>query len=203
MRTFKHRLITFLRDEDGLILVEGLIMLPLLIWALVAMFTYWDVFRTINVTQKAAYSVADLLSRQRDTISTNFANGLQNVIEFLTPGGHPVKMRITSLECNAPTGAKVCNATSGNYKLLFSMSPGNKVTGLTSAQIQPWKGTKIPMLNNLESVFVVESTVDFKAQLPMVLAGFLIGVDDQTFGEFIVTRPRHRRLCLQGTTTCT
>lgn len=50
---------------------------------------------------------------------------------------------------------------------------------------------------------MVETTVDFKAQLPTVLAGFLIGVEDQTFGEFIVTRPRHRRLCLEGTTTCT
>ncbi len=202
MHTLKRRLVTFLRDEDGLVLVEGLIMLPILIWALVAIFVYWDVFRTINITQKATYSIADLLSRQRDTIPTNFANGLQEVIEFLTPGGHPVKMRITSFECNAPTGAKVCNASGGSYKLLFSKSPGDKVPSLTQTQIQAWKGTKIPTLNNLESVFVVESTVEFKAQLPMVLAGLLIGVEDQTFGEFIVTRPRHRRLCLQGTTTC-
>lgn len=208
MRNLKHRLGTFLRDEDGLILVEALITLPLLIWALVAMFIYWDVFRTINITQKAAYSVADLLSRQRDTIPINFANGLQNVIEFLTPGGHPVKMRITSLECNSPNGTKVCNSSTGSYKLLFSFSPGNKVTPLTQTQIQSWKGTnptngKIATLNNGESVFVVESSVEFKAQLATVLAGFLVNVTDNTFGEFIVTRPRHRRLCLQGTSTCT
>jgi len=208
MRQFKHRFVSYLRDEDGLILVEGLIMLPLLIWALVAMFIYWDVFRTINVTQKAAYSVADLLSRQRDTIPLTFANGLQNVLDFLTPGGHPVKMRITSLECAAPTGSKVCSYADGNYKLLFSFSPGNKVPGLTQAQIQTWKGTtadngKIAKLNNGESVFIVETSVDFKAQLPTMLAGLLIGVKDSTFGEFIVTRPRHRRLCLEGTNTCT
>lgn len=206
MHTLKRRLVTFLRDEDGLVLVEGLIMLPILIWALVAIFVYWDVFRTINITQKAAYSVADLLSRQRDTIPTAFADGLQDVIEFLTPGGHPVKMRITSFECISPIGPdKVCNASKGSYRLLFSRSPGspgNGVLELTQTEIQAWKGTKIPTLNNLESVFVVESTVEFKAQLPMVLAGLLIGVEDQTFGEFIVTRPRHRRLCLQGTTTC-
>lgn len=208
MRQLKHRFVSYLRNEDGLILVEGLIMLPLLIWALVAMFIYWDVFRTINVTQKAAYSVADLLSRQRDTIPLTFANGLQNVLDFLTPGGHPIKMRITSLECASPTGSKVCNYSDGNYKLLFSFSPGNKVPGLDQTQIQTWKGTtatngKIAALNNGESVFVVETSVDFKAQLPTVLAGLLIGVTDSTFGEFIVTRPRHRRLCLEGTTTCT
>ena len=206
MRALKHHLAKFLRDEDGLILVEGLIMLPLLIWALVAMFVYWDVFRTINVTQKTAYSIADLLSRQRDTIPTSYLNGLQDIADFLSPGGHPVKMRITSLECDSPNGTQaqqVCNATRGTYKLLFSRSPDNKVADLTLANILPWKGTRIPTLVHGESVFVVETEVDYKAQLPMVLAGLVIGVDDQTFGEFIVTRPRARRLCLQGTNTCT
>lgn len=204
MRNLKHRFATFLRDEDGLILAEGLIMLPLIIWALVAMFIYWDVFRTINVTQKAAYSVADLLSRQRDTIPLTFFNGLQNVSDFLTPGGHPVKLRVTSIECNSPTGTKICNLTTGTYKKLFSRSPGNKVPELTETQINTmWRGKKIATLNNLESVFVVEMTVDFKAQLQTVLAGLLVNVTDQTFGEFIVTRPRHRRICLEGTSTCT
>lgn len=197
MRRLKHRFATFLQDEDGLVLVEGLITLPLLIWAMVAMFIYWDVFRTINVTQKAAYGIADLLSRQRDTISLNFANGLQNVMDFLTPGGHPVKMRITSLQYSAATG---------KYTLLFSFSPDSKAgkaIPLTETEIQAWKGTKIPTLNDGESVFVVETEVAFKSQMKTVLAGFLVGVEDSTYGQFIVTRPRHRRLCLEGTTTCT
>jgi hypothetical protein len=205
MRALKQRVTRFLRDEDGLILVEGLITLPLLIWALVAMFVYWDVFRTINVTQKTAYSVADLLSRQRTTIPLTFANGLQNVVDFLSPGGHPVKMRITSFECNSSSGTQaeqICNGSRGSYRLLFSFSPGNKVPVLTQTDIQAWKGVKIPTMVHNESVFVVETAVDYKAQLPMVLAGFLIGVDDQTFGDFIVTRPRNRRLCLEGTNTC-
>lgn len=206
MRNMKHRMVSFLRDEDGLILVEGLIMLPLLVWALVAMFIYWDVFRTINVTQKTAYSIADLLSRQKTVIPTAYANGLQKVVDFLTPNGHPVKVRITSLECDSPSGTtaqQVCNATRGTFRLLFSFSPENKVNGLVQADIQGWKGTRVPTLVHGESVFVVETEVDYKAQLPMFLMGFLIGVDSQTFGDFIVTRPRNRRLCLEGTTTCT
>lgn len=202
MHNLKQRFVTFLRQEDGLVLVEGLLMMPLVIWALVAMFIYWDVFRTINVTQKAAYSIADLLSRQRADITPAFADGLQKVVDFLTPGGHPVAVRITSFQCNAPTGAQVCNASAGSYTLLFSKSPMNKVAGLTAAQIQPWKGTKVPTLANGESVYVVETQVNFKAQLSTVLMGLLVGVQDRSFGEFIVTRPRHRRLCLQGTTTC-
>lgn len=193
MRSLKHRFITFLRAEDGLVLVEGLLMLPLVIWALVAMFIYWDVFRTINLAQKAAYGVADLLSRQRDEITPAFANGLQNVASFLTPGGHPVKMRITSVEYDE---------SDDEYDLLFSFSPGGKVPPLTEAAVQNWKGTRLPQLNDGDSVFVLETTVEFKAQLQTFIAGFMVGVDDQTFGSFIVTRPRHRRLCLETVPTC-
>lgn len=203
MRKLTNRLRSFARDENGIILVESLIMLPLLIWALVAIFIYWDVFRTINMSQKAAYSIADLLSRQKAQISTSYADGLQNILVFLTPGGHPVKMRITSFECDSPTGtSNICDTTKGSYKLLFSFSPGNKINALTQADIQAWK-TKIPIMSHKDSVFVVETQVDFKSQIPTVLAGLLIGVKDQSFGQFIVTRPRHIRLCLQGTTTCT
>jgi Flp pilus assembly protein TadG len=202
MRRLKHRFTTFLRNEDGLVLAEALIMMPLLIWGLVAIFIYWDVFRTINMTQKAAYSIADLLSRQKNTIPLAYANGLQNIMNFLTPGGHAVKMRITSFECNSPTGTKLCNATTGSYKLLFSYSPGNKIAVLTEPNIQPWMTSKIPTLSNGESVFVVETSVEFQAQLKTAIAGLMVGVTDNTFGEFIVTRPRHRRLCLEGTTTC-
>ena len=201
MRRLKQRFGTFLRDEDGLILAEGLLMLPLVIWALVAMFIYWDVFRTINVTQKAAYGIADLLSRQKADITPTFADGLQKVVNFLTPGGHPVKLRITSLECVAPTGPG-CTPTNGGYKLLFSYSPQYNATVLIESEIQNWKTDKIPVLNHGESVFVVETEVAFKAQLQTAIAGFMVGVEDAKYGQFIVTKPRHRRLCLQGTTTC-
>lgn len=201
MRKPIQRFKQFLRDEDGLILAETVVMLPLLVWALVAMFIYWDVFRTINVTQKAAYSVADLLSRQKAEIPLAYANGLQNVVDFLTPGGHPVSMRITSFECISPT-SQVCDANSGNYRLLFSYSPGNKVAPLTETAIQNWKAVRVPVMNNGESLFVVESSVQFRTQMKTVLAGFLVGVEDGTYGQFVVTRPRHQRLCLAGTTTC-
>lgn len=205
MKAVTRRFQSYLRDEDGLVLAEALFMLPLLIWALVAMFIYWDVFRTITVTQKAAYAVADLLSRQKNTIPLAYANGLQNVMDFMTPNGHPVKMRITSFECVSTVEPnKFCDGTHGNYKLLFSFSPKGKVTTLlTEANIQAWKGTRIPIINHGESVFVVETSVEYKAQLQTAIAGLLVGVNDKTYGQFIFTRPRYRRLCLEGTATCT
>jgi hypothetical protein len=195
MQHLKRQFQAYLRDEDGLILAETLIMLPLLIWVLVALFIYYDVFRTISLTQKAAYSVADLLSRQENEISLAYADGLQNVVDFLTPGGHPVALRITSFQYDEPED---------KYELLFSYSPDNKVVDLIDeADLAVWKANdRIPNLSHLESVFVVETEMTFTAQLDTAIAGFLIGVEDAKYGQFIVTRPRHRRLCLEGTTTC-
>jgi hypothetical protein len=209
MRNLKHRFVDYLRAEDGLVLAEALIMMPLLIWGLVAMFNYWDVFRTINVTQKAAYSIADLLSRQKSTIPVAYMNGLKNVMTFLTPNSHPVKMRITSFECVSPAlpsqpgVIQPCNATKGSYKLLFSHPSDATVTPLTQANIQAWKVGRIPSLTNGQSIFVVETSVQFQTQIKTAIAGLMVGVTDNTFGTFIVTRPRHGRLCLEGTTTCT
>lgn len=189
MRYVHRRFDAFLRDESGLILAEALIMLPLLVWTLVAMFVYWDVFRTINMTQKAAYSIADLLSRQENPITCEYADGLQKVLTFLTPNGHATKIRITSFEYDQPND---------EYDLLFSFSPENRIAPLNQAAIQAWE-PKIPELSHQEAVFVVETQVDFKSQIQSGLLGLLIGVEDQSFGEFIVTRPRHRRLLLDPT----
>jgi hypothetical protein len=78
-----------------------------------------------------------------------------------------------------------------------------KTTVLTETHVQNWRTAgKIPVLNNGESVFVVETEVAFKAQLQTAIAGFMVGVEDAKYGQFIVTKPRHRRLCLAGTNTC-
>ncbi|MGL4235708.1 TadE/TadG family type IV pilus assembly protein [Tabrizicola sp.] len=201
MRKLKHHFRSFVRDEDGLILVEALMMLPLLIWVLIAMFIYWDVFRTINVTQKAAYSIADLLSRQEVAIPISYANGLQNVVDFLTPGGHPVKLRITSFKYDE---GNVNDAGDDKYELLFSYSPNCKMEVWEEGDIQSWKTRTpgIPELNGEESVFVVETEVEFKTQMRSAVAGLMINVDNATFTQFIVTRPRKGPLQLDGVSAC-
>ena len=112
-----------------------------------------------------------------------------------------MRVRVTSFECFSPIQL-VCDANSGSYRLLFSRSPQNKIVGLTEAQIQPWRGVRVPMMNHGESLYVVETEVQFQTQMKSVLAGFLVAVEDSTYGQFVVTRPRHRRLCLEGTNTC-
>jgi Flp pilus assembly protein TadG len=191
MTRFRAHLRAFAKDESGVLLAEALLLVPLLIWGFLALFVYWDVFRTINVTQKAAYSIADLLSRQV-VVNTQFVDGLQNVLTFLTPGTPESRLRITSLEYDEGDD---------EYVLLFSRSPGGKVTPHDQASIQTLK-PQIPTMDDLDSVIIVETWVDYTPDFDIGVLNVTPGLVDHTFTQFIVTRPRSRRVCLDTSPGC-
>jgi Flp pilus assembly protein TadG len=197
---FKHSITGFLRDERGVLLAETLLLLPILIWGFLALFVYWDVFRTINVTQKAAYSISDLLSRQV-VVNTQFIDGLQNVLTFLTPATAPSRMRITSIEMSEGSNVQAVWDGDDSYVLLFSRSPGGAVPAHTTATIQALRPL-IPVLVDRESVIIVETWTDFTPRFNTGVLNFVMAVDNETFTNFIVTRPRSRRVCLDGTPAC-
>ncbi|MGA0539410.1 TadE/TadG family type IV pilus assembly protein [Neotabrizicola sp. VNH66] len=179
MHPILHRLRRFRDEEDGIIMAEFLLLLPLLIWAFLALFIYWDAFRTINESQKASYAVADLISRQND-VPLSFVNGMDDVMEMMITNSPNVKVRITSVEWDRDDN---------RHYVLFSRSPGNEMPSLTTAQMVPLRG-KIPIMADHDSVVIVETETDYK---PL----FDVGIAPQTFTNFVVTRPRfYRRICL-------
>ena len=190
----------YLRDDSGVLLAEFLILIPMVIWGFMALFVYWDVFKTINITQKAAYSISDLLSRQI-VVNEEFLDGQQEILSFLTPNMPDSRLRITSMEMDE--GMNVQTAWDGDdqFVLLFSHSPGGKVPARTQATIQELKAV-VPTLQDLESVIIVETWVEFEPRFDTGVLNFALGVEDQTFKQLIVTRPRGRRVCLDGTPGC-
>jgi Flp pilus assembly protein TadG len=199
MLRFRQSLRNFARDESGVLLVEALFLMPLLVWGFLALVVYWDVFRTINVTQKAAYSIADMISRQ-GVITNNFVNGLENVLTFLTPGAPASRMRVTSIEFDEGTNIRPEWDADDNFILLFSRSPGNKIARHTTITINELAfRNRIPVLSDLESVVVVETFVDYVPDFDVGVLNMAPGLEGQTFTQFIVTRPRNwRRVCLDG-----
>lgn len=195
MKPLLRQMRRFRDQEDGLVLTEFLIMLPLLVWAFVALFVYWDAFRTINLGQKAAYSVSDLISRQSE-IDTTFVNGMQDVTEYLLVDAPDVRIRITSVKYKEEDN---------KLYVLFSRSPGNKMPALSNASVNSSAfRARIPMMADQDSVVVVETEVDytpgrFKRKVLMrasdsdvISVGVLdVGIPPSTFRNFVVTRPRY------------
>ena len=193
MRSLVSRIRQFSRREDGLVMTEFLILLPLLIWAFLALFVYWESFRAINMAQKANYAVSDLISRQSD-IDMNFVNGMQKSMEYLT-GGAPVRMRITSFQWDA---------TKNEYYVLFSKSPNNAAPALTKTDLAAMASERIPVMADRDSAVLVETEVGFTPTFFVLsnpdktLGLFGLGTESSyMFDNFVITRPRYaRRVCL-------
>jgi hypothetical protein len=205
MRRFRTHVRAFLKDESGLILAEALILLPILIWGFIALVVYWDLFRVMNVSQKAAYSISDVLSRQELPVSESFIEGMPDLLEFLTPDASASRLRITSLQMveGADPGFNAQNANpvfDGNddFCLLFSRSSNPLVPELTQADLKDL-APQIPNMNALETVVIVETWVDYAPAFDTGVLNVAPGAKGQTFYEFIVTRPRNvRRVLLDG-----
>lgn len=192
MKSLVRRIRRFRDQEDGLVLVEFLILLPLLIWVFIALFVYWDAFRTVNLGQKATYSVSDLISRQSE-VDTTFVNGMQTVTEYLLHDSSDVRLRITSVKYKEEED---------RLYVLFSRSPGNKMPALSNLSVNTAAfRARIPMMADQDSVVVVETEVDYRpgtfwytgrsGLTGELRFSFDVGIPPSTFRNFVVTRPRY------------
>ena len=91
----------FARSDDGTIVTESVIILPLLIWAYLAMFVYWDAYRTQNTMIKASYTVADMISRRLEPVNATYVTGLKTVFDFILNSEHETGMAVTSVQWRA------------------------------------------------------------------------------------------------------
>lgn len=64
----------FARDERGSLLAELVIILPIGVFAYFALYVYWDAFRSMNIVQKASYTISDTISREMTTFTPAYVS---------------------------------------------------------------------------------------------------------------------------------
>lgn len=172
----------FVRDEAGTVMAETVIVLPILLWAFLALFVYWDTFRSINTVQKAAYTISDIISREMIALPSSYFDGLRNVMDYMVYDDQEVKMRVTSI---------TYNEDNLQFEVLWSYSPGGALPELTTATLQLLKG-RIPAMSDSDFATILETEVLYK---PL----FKVYLDEFTQSQFIVTRPRFvAPTCMNG-----
>lgn len=182
MRSPLQMLRRFGRDENGTLLAETVIILPLLLWAYLALFVYWDAYRAVNTSQKAAYMISDMLSREKVKLPANYPTGLRNVMRYLIDSDRDVKIRVTSI---------YWSIVDNRFEVAWSRSPDNAMPRLTTATLQDVK-SRIPKMADSDTVVLVETEVGYE---PL----FNVGLQDSVLRQFIVTRPRTLpKICLTG-----
>ena len=173
LRQSLARFARFARDEKGSVIAEAVIVLPVMLWAYLALFVYWDAFRSMNTVQKAAYTISDMVSREMVGITSAYVNGLDNMLEYLVDNSQTVSLRVTSV---------TWSATNSRFEVHWSRSPDSAKPVLTTATLQNYAG-QIPNMSAGDYVVIVEVWANYAPS-------FEVGMDDTVFNQFIVTRPR-------------
>lgn len=161
----------FLRTTSGAVTFEALIITPLLAWAFVASFVFFDAFRVYGTSVKAAYMVADMLSRQTATVTPADLDGMANIVTHIIRDTEPVRMRVTQI-----------GWVNDAYQIDWSHGV-NGAARLFSATL-PEIAEDLPMMANGERVLLVETWVAY-------VPPFDIGLSGLSFDTFTLTRPRY------------
>lgn len=163
----------FVRSDAGSVMAETVIVLPVLIWSFLAMFVYWDTFRSMNTVQKASYTISDTISREMLTLPSSYFDGLRDVMNFMIDSDQDVRMRVTSI---------TYDLANLKFVVLWSYSPSGAMLQLTTADLVDMEG-RIPGMANADFATIVETEVDYEP-------AFNIGLDPMTIQQLIITRPR-------------
>lgn len=174
LKALRLRLTGFRAEERAAVPVEGVIASTFLIWWLVASFQFFDAYRQKNINLKAAYTIADMVSRIQpdDAVDEDYIEGLNTLFDYLTFSRKPTWVRVSSV---------IWDNTDNRYEIAWSYATG-AAGGQTDATIQN-SANRIPTMPAGDSVILVETNMAYE---PI----FNIGIKAKWYTTFITTRPR-------------
>lgn len=179
----------FRRDEDASLSVEAVLVVPILLWAFLATYTYFDVYRAKNLALKANYAISDLLSRETSTINTNYLLGAEKVFRYLTQSDATSWLRVTVVYCDDD-----CADPSRELRRDWSRATDNLPT-FSDADVMDYLEPIIPWIASGERVIIVESGVAYEPPFSQKFTG----VGERNFVDIVMTRPRFApQLCWEG-----
>lgn len=162
---------SFLRDTRAAVALETVIITPLLVWAFVATFVFFDAYRIYNTSVKTTYMVADMISRQTDTVFGHDIAGMATVAQSIVRGVGEIEMRATQIaRINGAFVVEWSHGVNGAARLFNSNIP----------QIEH----QLPNMPNGERIVLVETFIDY--EMP-----FNVGLTVLDFNNFTFVRPRY------------
>lgn len=167
----KHLFKNFLRDTSAAVSMEAVVIFPILTWAWIGTFSFFDAYRVYNTSIKATFTVADLLSRQTSTVYGYDIEGMARMLDTMIRDTDGVEMRVT----------QILRDTEGNYRVDWSHGTGTQAQLFTAGLDA--MNDRLPDMANGERVVLVESFIDYEP-------AFNVGLNDLTFENFTLTRPR-------------
>lgn len=162
-----------LRDERGSFSVEAILMFPMLVWAFMAMYVFFEGLRESNINLKATYSIADVLSRETEEINMRYLNNMNTIYSWLARTDRNTEIRVSVV---------IWNAETEEHELYWSRGIGG-VEDLTQPLVRTNVTPRVPIMADKASAIIVESWVDYN---PIMT----IGLQQTEIYNLVVTAPR-------------
>lgn len=172
MNKLKRFVRGFWEDTEGAVTVEFVIMMPMLFWAFMASYTFFDGYRQSALNVKAAYTISDLISRETEAINDTYIDSMKQVMELMVRPRSKTKLRIS-----------VARWDEEDQKYYVDWSKARGFSQVrTNETIQDLK-TLLPKMPDAERVIVVET---WNRYVPL----YNVGLGDRELENLVFTRPR-------------
>lgn len=169
----KSRLAAFREETGGTVSIEFVIMAPIIFWAYASMFSWFDAYRQVGVHDKAAFTAADMISRETDPIDDDYIDATRDLVGFLARAQERPDIRISVIRYVE---------RKDEFRLDWSAKRGS-IGKLRNSDVKNWHD-KLPSLVGGERIILVETKIEYT---PPFLYGLM---RDNTVRSFVFARPR-------------
>src|SRR6056297_1966746 len=84
------------RNDEGSVVIEAVFVLPLLFFAVLGTWVFFQAFRAQSINVKAAYTVSDTLSRRGgEYVTSEYMDSIWNLHRFVTESNHDTDLRVS------------------------------------------------------------------------------------------------------------
>lgn len=187
MRQLADILRDFRDDQEGSMAIELVLVVPILVWALLSTFVYFDLYRVESNSTRAGLTIADMFSREESAITPAYLDGTLGLLRTLTFEETNPDYRVT---------AYYYDGDDDRYRVIWSENRG-MAPNLTNADLDQLDTLeRLPLLSDGGRAILVQTRTEYDAPFSIGLGPFTsANLEDVTFQTFTVIRPRPGRLC--------
>ena len=168
----------FARRDDGYVTIEAMIALPVLLTLFASSWVFFDAFRQQSISQKANYTIGDMISRETLEIDDEYINNVQRLFYFLTRTGgtNDSDIRITLVRYDS---------RADKYFVDWSEARGDP-RPLNNGMLRNNFAERLPVMAHADTIIMVETWDKYKPALT-----FSEGLSTFDITTYSFTRPRY------------
>ncbi|MEI4261115.1 TadE/TadG family type IV pilus assembly protein [Roseovarius sp. D0-M9] len=172
-RPLKSWLSRFRREERGSVMVEAVITLPVLIWAIGATYEFFEVHRYQSARDKASYTIADMVSREMLPITPTYISNAKTVFDTIANDHGTNTLRVSVIKYDVDED---------EYSVKWSEVRGTtNLSRLETSDVID-AHDRLPQMRDGEELVIVESLSDYQPMFdvwpgdPMEMSTYVMAI---------------------------